>query len=197
MNNSNAVEARRLKRLGLREIRSSRSALSVVSASVLLVALLWMALELVLSATGYPALLMAPAELARRTASVATATVPTALVAAGAAMALAGLGLLAAACLPGTKARHIVDHARTAVVVDSEVLAAAASRTARTAARLAPEQVTSRVGRRRIDVTLNPASGRAVDVDAVRDAVERETAACGLRTPLAVRVATDNQVVGA
>ncbi len=198
MNNENAAKARQVNRLNLREIRSSRSALSVVSASALLVALLWMVLELLLSATGNPALLMAPAELAQRTASVATATIPGALVGAGLALALAGVGLLAAACLPGTKPRHILENARAAVVVDSEVLAAAASRSARTAARLAPEQVTSSVGRKSIEVTVRPTSGHAVDVDAIRDAVEGETAGYRLRKPLAVKVAASRQgVVGA
>ena len=181
---------RLVRKLNRRETRSSRAALSIVVATVLLAAVLWLAVELVLSATGNAAWLMSPVELASRTAAVATATIPGALIGAGAALCLLGIALLAAAFLPGTKPRHVIENARSAVVVDSEVLAAAVSRTARTAARLAPEQVTSRVGRKKVDVVLHPGAGRAVDRNDVQQAVEREVSGYGLRRPLTVVVTT-------
>ena len=64
-----AIEPQLIKRLNLREIRSSRAALSIVSASVLLVAIVWFGVELVLSVTGSSPLLISPADLASRTAS--------------------------------------------------------------------------------------------------------------------------------
>ncbi|POH75339.1 hypothetical protein CVS27_01690 [Arthrobacter glacialis] len=198
-----------MRRLGLRETHSSRAALSIVTAAVLVAVLVWLMVEMVLSATGNAALLMSPAELARRTATVATETIPGALVAAGTVLAVLGIALLAAAVVPGRKARHIMgnpggtSNPRSAVVVDSEVLAAAVSRIARTVAKIAPEQVSSSVGRKRIDVVLQPGSGLAADADSVKEAVEREVAGYGLRRPLAVTVSTPqtkaslHQAVGA
>lgn len=193
MRNKDASNPKLINRLNLRETRSSRAALSLTVAAVLLVAIVWLAVELVLSVTGNAALLLPPAELAERTAALPATTIPGALIAAGATMALVGLALLAAAVLPGTKARHVVANPRAAVVVDTEVLAAAASRAARTAARLAPEQITSSAGRKRLDVVVRPSPGRTVDTAAVRDAVEREVSSYGLRRPLAVGVSLDSR----
>ncbi|MFQ4149502.1 hypothetical protein AAGW05_12520 [Arthrobacter sp. LAPM80] len=198
MKSRQAIEPALIRRINLRETRSSRAALSITAAAVLLVTVLWLAVELVLSATGQAALLISPAELARSTASLATATVPGVLMGAGAVLVLMGIALLAASLLPGNKQRHIVDDPRAAIVVDSEVLAASASRTARTAAGLAPEQVSSTVGRKRIDVVVIPSAGRAVDADGIKAAVESEISGYGLRRPLAVGVSTSTRAaVGA
>ncbi|SEE84535.1 hypothetical protein SAMN04489740_2760 [Arthrobacter alpinus] len=198
MRDMQAVQPQLIKRLNLRETRSSRSFLSIASAIVVFVAVVWLGVEQVLSFKGDPALLVAPAELASRTASLATDTIPGALAAAGTVAALLGLALLVAAFLPGTKPRHIIENDRSAVVVDSEVLAAAVSRTARTAARLAPEQVASSVSRKRVDVRIRPGAGRSVDTNAIREAVEREMAGYGLRKPLAITFSTGSQgAVGA
>lgn len=188
MRNQDASNPKLVNRLNRRETRSSRAALSVTVAAVLLLAAVWLAVELTLSATGNAALLLPPAELAQRTVALPATTIPGALTAAGAAVALLGLALLAAAVLPGTKARHIVANPRSAVVVDAQVLASAAARAARTEARLAPEQVTCSVGPRRLDVVVSPVTGRAVDTAAVRAAVEDEVAGYGLRRALAVGV---------
>jgi hypothetical protein len=190
MRKMHATEPQLIKRLNLREIRSSRAALSIVSASVLLVAIVWLGVELVLSVTGNSPLLMAPTDLASRTASLGTATISWVLIGAGAVAALLGIALLAAAILPGTKPRHVLENSRSAVVVDSEVLASALSRAARTAARLAPEQVASRVSRKRVDVTVRPGAGRTVDANAIRDAVEQDMSGYRLRKPLAIALST-------
>lgn len=195
---NDAHEAKLIRKMTLRETRSGRAALSVVVAVVLLALVLWLAVEMVLSATGNHALLISPGELASGAAAVPTATIPGALAGIGAGLALLGVGLLAAAVLPGAKARHAVANPRAAVVVDSEVVAAAASKTARTHARLLPEQVSTSVGGSRLDVSIRPTSGRDVDVAAVREAVTRETAGYGLAKPLAVQVSASKQgVVGA
>lgn len=191
-------EAKLIRRLALRETRSGRAALCVVVAVVLLALALWLAVELVLSATGNPALLIPPGQLANGAAVVPTATIPGALAGVGAGLALLGAGLLAAALLPGAKARHAVANPRAAVVVDSEVVAAAASKAARLQARLLPEQVSTSVGRTRLDVSIRPTSGRDVDLAAVREAVARETSCYGLAKPLAIQVTASKQgVVGA
>lgn len=195
MSQEKAREARIINRLNVRETRSSRAVVSIVVAAVLLVMALWLAMELVLSVTQNAPLLMSPAELAQRLASLATQANPAALVAAGVAAALLGIFLLAMAVLPGTKARHVIANKRSAVVVDNAVLAAALSRTARTAAHLAPEQVATSVSRTRIDVSVHPSSGRAVDTEHIRETVAREVQLYGLRKPLTVGV-TSHAAVG-
>ena len=194
MRDEQAREARIINRLNVRETRSSRAVVSIVVAALLLVAALWLALELVLSTTLNAPVFMNPAELAQRLASLGTQALPGALVAVGVAAALLGIFLLAMAVLPGTKARQAIANNRSAVVVDNAVLAAALSRTARTAARLAPEQVTTSVSRKRIDVSVHPSSGRAVDTEHIRESVAREVTFYGLRKPLTVGVTTNTAV---
>ena len=192
---NNQQHNRAINRMNVRETRSGRAALSVTVAAVLLVVTLWLGVELVLAATGQPPLLIAPAKLAQGSLSLTADAAPGALIGAAALLALLGLTLLLAAVLPGSKPRHIVDNQRSAVVVDSEVLAAAVSRAARTAARLAPEQVTSRIGKKRVLVVLHPGSGKAVDLALVREAVEGEVASYSLRKTLALHVTTGTQTV--
>lgn len=194
MRDEQAREARIINRLNRRETRSSRAAVSIVVAAALLVVTLWLALELVLSATQNAPVLGSPAELAQGLASLATQLIPGALVAVGVAAVLLGIFLLAMAVLPGTKARHVIANKRSAVVVDNAVLAAALSRTACTAAHLAPEQVATSVSRKRIDVSVHPSSGRAVDTEHIRETVARELTAYGLGKPLAVGVTTSTAV---
>lgn len=194
MRDEQAREARIINRLNMRETRSGRAAVSIAVAAVLLVVTLWLALELVLSATQNAPVLINPAELAQRLASLATEVIPGVLVAAGVAAALLGIFLLAMAVLPGAKARHVIANSRSAVVIDNAVLAAALSRTARTAAHLAPEQVVTSVSRKRIDVSVHPSSGRAVDTEHMRETVARELKAYGLRKPLAVGVTSSTAV---
>ncbi|PYI69707.1 hypothetical protein CVV68_00950 [Arthrobacter livingstonensis] len=177
-----------MRRTGRRETHSPRSALSIVTAVVLLAAVLWLALELVLSATGNAALLIAPAELMQRTASLGTATVPAALTAAGIVIAVAGVAYVLTAILPGTKPRHVIENPRSAVVVEREVLASALARTARTMARLAPEQVTASVGHRDVQVRVHPTSGKPVDQQAIQEAVDREVSGYSLARALKVTV---------
>lgn len=182
-----------IRRMGRRETHSSRAVLSIVTAAVLLAAVLWLALELVLSVMGHGALLISPVELMERTASLGTATLPSALVAVGVVLAAIGVAYVLAAILPGTKPRHLIENSRSAVVVDREVLASAIARTARTTSRLAPEQVTASVGHRNVEVRVHPSSGVAVGEAAIREAVDREIANYSLARKLKVNVAVASQ----
>lgn len=173
-----------IRRMGRRETHSSRAALAVVSGAVLLAVVLWLILEGVLSMTGNGPLLLAPAQLMHALAVMGTATVPATLLMAGLVIGLLGLLLVAAAVLPGGKPRHILAHPRSAVVVERDVLASAIARTARTAARLAPAQVTATVGSRTAQLKLHPSSGMPVDLDTVREAVDKELSGYSLARPL-------------
>lgn len=183
-------QTRQINRLVRRETHSSRAALSIVTAALLLVAALWLVLELVLSVTGNTALLMSPKDLVMAVASLADNVLPAVLIGAGVAAVLLGIVLIGAAVLPGHKSRHVVANTRYAVVVDSEVLAAAISRTARTSARLAPEQVTSSVGRGRVQVMVRASVGRKIEAETIQEAVEREVSGYGLRRQLAVKISS-------
>jgi len=178
-----------IRRMGRRETHSSRSAPSTVTALLLFAAVLWLLLETALSFTGNPPLLLAPAELIQHAAVLGTATLPEALLAAGAASALLGILALGAAIMPGHKPRHVIENPRSAVVVERGVLASAIARTARTTSRLAPEQVTASVGHKGVEVRIHPTSGMAVDPVAVREAVESDVAGYSLARHLKVNVA--------
>jgi hypothetical protein len=70
---------------------------------------------------------------------------------------------------------------RSAIVVDDDVLAAAIDRAARQAGALLPDQVSTRIGRRRVQVRIRPIPGGGVDEPAVRAAVEQVLAASALQ----------------
>ena len=171
----------RTSRLARRETRSSRTVASVVTAVVLILILVWLGTEAVLASSGQRPLLAAPARMAEWLVHLPAATLPWGLVAAGAGLALLGLLLVVLAVSPGTRPRRIMASDRAALVVDDDVLAAAIDRAARKAGALLPEQVSSRIRRRRIEVRIRPIPGGGVDEPAVRAAVEQVLASSALQ----------------
>ena len=167
--------------LARRETRSSRRVASIVTAAVLILVLVWLGTEAVLSSSGQRPLLAAPARVAEWLVNLPVATLPWGLVAAGVGLALLGLLLVVLALSPGTRPRRVMASDRNAIVVDDDVIAATVSRAARQAASLLPKQVSSRLGRRRVEVRIRPIPGGAVDEPAVRAAVEQALAAFALQ----------------
>ncbi|GGC78678.1 hypothetical protein GCM10011512_01600 [Tersicoccus solisilvae] len=182
------TEDRRTRRLLRRETHSSRSVPSVLTAVVVLILLLWLFLETALSVTGAPPILLSPVTAAQWLADLPRHAPGAVLAAAGLALALVGLLLLALALLPGNRPRYVVTDERSAIIVDYEVVASAASRVARTAAAVSTDQVHTWASRRRIEVQVHPTSGLPVDEEAVRRAVERELASYELDPMPAVTV---------
>lgn len=176
------------RRILRRETHSSRATVSAVTAILLAVLFLWLALETVLGLLGEPALLAAPGQLWRWLTGLPQATIPAGLAAAGAGVALLGLALLLTALAGGRRSRRALESDRTAVVVDDEVIAAAVSRRARLAAGLTPGQVTSTVSSRSVTVQVRPTSGVPADRDAIHAAVDGELAAYRLDRRLAPSV---------
>ncbi|WP_449374510.1 hypothetical protein [Arthrobacter psychrolactophilus] len=194
MRTMEATAPQLLKRLNLREVRSSRAAVSIVVATVMLLVIVWLGLEQALSLTGNEPMVLVPAELLEDSASLGTAILPWVLIAAGVALVLLGIALLATAGLYLAPRPDMFWRTRVPpswLIV--RCLAAAVSRTARTVARLAPEQVASRVGRTRIEVDIRPDAGRTVDANAIREAVERDVSGYGLRKPPAITLSTGLQ----
>jgi len=186
-------QARTNKRIIRRETHSSRARLSVVVALLALCVFAWLATESVLSLLGQNALLVSPGRLAAQVVGLPQAVLPGALAAAGVAAALLGLLILLTALKGGRRSRRSMGSERIALVVDDSAIAAAVSRKVRLAANLAPEQVTTTVGKRSLSVLVRPTSGVAVDRDALTAAVGNEVSSYGLTRTLRtdVRVSTE------
>ncbi|OMH34159.1 DUF6286 domain-containing protein [Tersicoccus sp. Bi-70] len=183
------TEDRRTRRLLRRETHSSRSVPSVVTAVIVLLALLWLFLETALSVSGAPPLLLSPLTAAAWLADLPRQAPGAVLAVVGLLVALVGLLLLALAILPGNRPRYVVTDERNAIIVDYEVVASAASRVARTAAGVSTDQVHSWASRRAIEVQVHPTSGLPVNEEAVRVAVVRELDSYGLDPMPTVSVA--------
>ena len=182
---SEALNTRRLLR---RETHSSRAVASVTAAVVGLLGLAWLGTEAVLSLLNQPPLVANPPAMLQWVADLPQSTLPWGLAAAGVGLALIGLVILLVALTPGTKALHVVEQDRAAVVIDSEVIAAAVSRRTRQEAGLDPDQVSTRVDRRRITVDVRPTSGSPLDEATIQGAVEEELSGYGIRPDPRVRI---------
>lgn len=168
---------RSTKRVIRRETHSSRAGLAVVVAVLVMLTLLWLAVESVLSLLGQNALLISPGQLAAKVAALPEAVIPAALIASGVVVALIGLLIFVAAITGGRRARRAMGSDRVALVVDDDTIAAAISRKVRLTSNLAPEQVTTSIGRSSLSVRIRPTSGVAIDRDAVLAATKEEVAA--------------------
>jgi len=145
-------------RLMRRETHSPRAVVAIGLASTVIAGCLYCGTELVLELLDRPALLAAPTDVVRYVSQI-NRIAPAILLTAGVLLALAGIVLVLVAVLPGRRARHGSVSARTAVVVDDDVIAASLERAVATAARVAPGNVAVTVSRRNASVLLTPESG--------------------------------------
>lgn len=175
------------RRVLRRETHRPRTAPAVVVA-VLLALLLLAALAAGVWAIADPTVRDAEAE---RAAGLDAATVATA---AGVVLVVLAVPLLAAALLPGRRARRGRASGRLAVLIDDGALAdAVADHIARRSA-IGRDQVAVVVARRTVIVRVTPTSGVDFDADEIREAAS--TALDELGFPAAVRVrATERGVV--
>ncbi|WP_285248410.1 hypothetical protein [Pseudarthrobacter sp. efr-133-R2A-89] len=181
-------QGRMQKRMLRRETHSSRTGLSVASAVLLLAGFLWLGTECVLALLGRGPLVASPDAMATAVRDLPQAVQPAVMTAAGAAAAVLGAALLVAAVKGGRRGRRAMHSERLALVVDDEAIAAAVSRQVRLAANLAPEQVSTTVGRRRAHVSVRPTSGQPLDREVLTEAAAREVASCRLARNLAADV---------
>ncbi|WP_026543070.1 hypothetical protein [Paenarthrobacter nicotinovorans] len=187
---------RTVRRMIRRETHSSRAVPSVISACILLVLFLWLAVEAVLWILKDQPLLASPAQMFQWLIGLPSTTLPAGMAAAGAGLGILGLVLLGAGLGRGRKPRRALESQRAAVVVDDDVIAAAVSSTTRLAAGLAPGQVTTTVGGRSVRVQARPTSGVPLDLGAVATVVDDELAAFALdrRVTSSVRVMNQGAV---
>ncbi len=165
-----------MRKVVYRETHSSRAAVSVVAAALVMGLAGYGLLESAVHAIGQPAWLIEPQLAAERIVALPAGVPPLLLGAGGAVIAMAGLFFLLNAVLPGRRARHVLNggDSPTAVVVDDEVIASALARSARLAANVTPEQVMVVVSQRQVIVNVRPTSGVPVTEQAVLAAVEEE-----------------------
>ncbi|MFP5313698.1 MAG: hypothetical protein ACLGH7_15055 [Actinomycetes bacterium] len=167
-----------MRRILYRETHSSRAAVSIAAAILVLVLAAYGVLESGVHAVGQPAWLIEPQVAAQRIVDLPAGMPPLLLVAVGAVLCMLGLIFLLNGILPGKRARHLLGggpegHVRP-VVVDDEVIASSLARRARLAANVTPEQVMVVVSRRQVLVNVRPTSGIPVDHDRVLAAVRDE-----------------------
>lgn len=168
------------RRILRRETHSSRSGAAIVVLVALIILAAYVGLEAVYAALGLHALLFSPLD-ALDSALTAATVQGGLLIAVGIVTAIVGLVLIIVGLTPGRRGRHTIDDSRVAVVVDDQVIAAALSRSARTAAGLAPGQVSTWVSRRSARLTITPASGVRADEEAVLAAARSEVSAGAYR----------------
>ncbi|PPI06363.1 hypothetical protein [Rathayibacter sp. AY1B8] len=178
-----------------RETHKSRSAAQIVVLVLIALVAAYVGTEAVLAILGAAPLLAAPSALLGAIVGVASLANP-ALIGVAVGAGVLALVLLVLALAPGARARHTVDDDRLAVVVDDGVIASSLARAARTAAHSRREDTRASLGRRTALVEVTPASGIAVDRDAVQSAVDEELVRIGAKpAPLStVRVSTSGRI---
>jgi hypothetical protein len=183
-------------RIVRRETHSPRTVTTVVLASVIALASVYLGIELVLRMLGQPALLVTPEDALGWLAALPTLQPLWAISLGGALLALIGLLLMLHAVLSGRLARHQMLHEGRAVIVDNGVLASSIARRVETVARLPQGQAEVSVSHRRALVQVTPTSGIPVDDAAIRTAVAEEIASSDLKPPLrhTVRVNTTGAI---
>lgn len=165
-----------MRKVVYRETHSSRAAVAVVVAVLVMGLAGYGLLESAVHAIGQPAWLIEPQVAAERIVALPAGIPPLLLGASGAVIAMVGLFFLLNAVLPGRRARHVLNGggSSTAVVVDDEVIASALARSARLAANVTPDQVTVVVSQRLVIVNVRPTSGVPASETAVLAAVQDE-----------------------
>lgn len=170
-----------------RETHSPRSVPAIALAVVLILVLALLGVESVLAAIGQSPLLIAPATLLSSVLQ-ATAAPAAILVACGALGAILGVALMTVSLTPGRRGRRAAHTDRTAALADDRVIAQAIAQSAAEAADVPANQVHVSVGSRSIGVDITPTSGRLLDEQAIRDAVDQELAGYDYRPALRPRV---------
>lgn len=180
-----------LRRVVRRETHSPRTVATFVAVILLILALVYIGLEIVLSLAAQPALLLGPAAAGGWLIGLPTAQ-PAGLVIAGSAvLALLGVIFVWLAVTPGRLSKHTLDAGDRAVVVDNGVIASALAQHLSEETGLARENITVGVGHRSVDVTVRPGAGIPLDKSMVQSAAELELETYRLTRSVRTRVRID------
>ncbi|RFA07150.1 hypothetical protein B7R21_16575 [Subtercola boreus] len=175
------------RRVVRRESRSPRSGAAISIAVILVLALAYLGVESVLAAIGQRPLLITPQDLVSSVLAAASSPVPL-LVAIGAVVAVIGVVLIVVSFAPGRRGRRGSIGDRTAAVVDDRVIAQSLARTVSYAGDVDPDNISVSVGARTVRVDVTPTSGRAVNRQAIQDAVTQSVGSYDYRPALRSRV---------
>ena len=191
-----------MRRVLYRETHSSRAAVAISAAVLVMVLAAYGVLEAGVHAVGQPAWLIEPQVAAQRIVDLPAGMPPLLLAVVGAVLGMAGLVFLLNGILPGRRARHrlggLQGEGLPAVVVDDEVIASSLARRARLAANVTPDQVMVVVSQRQVLVNVRPTSGVPVNPDRILAAVRDEADQMRLDPDPEVRVnVTSSGVIGA
>lgn len=176
-----------LRRVIRRETHSPRTVAMFVAVVLLILALAYVALEIVLSLAAQPALLVGPVAAAGWL--VGLPTQPAGLVIAGSVvLALIGLVFVILAITPGRLSKHTLDAGDRAVVVDNGVIASALAQHLSEETGIARDAITVGVGHRSIDVTVRPGAGVPLEQSEVLALAESELQTYRLTRSIRTRV---------
>ncbi|MGH3691222.1 MAG: DUF6286 domain-containing protein [Microbacterium sp.] len=177
-----------LRRVVRRESHSPRTVAMFVAVILLILALVYVGIEIVLSLLAQPALLLGPADAAAWLIGLPSATPPGLVVTGGAVVALIGLIFVILAIAPGRLPKHQMTWNDRAVLVDNGVLAASLAQHLSAETGLARNQITVGVAHRSVDVTVRPSAGEPIEESRVRSVAEAELATYRLVPPVKTRV---------
>jgi Family of unknown function (DUF6286) len=177
-----------MRRILVREMRSSRAVPAIVAAVLVSVLCGYALLETAVRAIGQPPWIVDPETAAEQITALPSGVPPLLLGALGAVVGMVGLFFFLAAVLPGRRARHLLQDRRAAVVVDDEVIASALARRARLAANVTQEQVMVTVSKSHVVVNVRPTSGVPLSAETVLAAVQDELGEMAPAPVLDVRV---------
>lgn len=176
------------RRIVRRETHSPRTVAMIVAVVLLIVALVYIGIEIVLSLLAQPALLLGPAAAATWIVGLPTQQ-PGALVATGGvALAVLGIVFVYLALAPGRLSKHEMQLDGRAVVVDNGVIASAVAQRISEESGLSRDDITVGVSHRSVDVTVRPGLGVPLEVAPVEEVASAEIASYQLTPSVKTRV---------
>ena len=175
-------------RIVRRETHSPRTVAMIIAVVILILALVYVGVEIVLDLLSQPALLAGPEAALAWIVGLPTAQPAGAVVAGGLALAVVGLVFVFLAVAPGRLPKHEMTWPDRAVVVDNGVIAAALAQRISDETGISRDHISVGVSHRRVDATVTPGPGGSLDAAGVHELVDAEIAAYQLAPPVATRV---------
>lgn len=177
-----------LERVVRRESHSSRAIAAAIVLVLAIVALAWVATEIILRSLELPALLAPPGAMATWLAELPENGQAVAIVAGSVVVGLVGIACVFLALAPGRLAKQRVQNEGPAILVDNGALASAIAQGVANDLSFDRREVSVGVGHRVVDVTIRPSFGVEVDRAAVSESAARELSRIGLEREPRVRV---------
>lgn len=174
-----------LARVARRETHSPRTVAMAVAVVLVILALIYVGLEIVLDLLSQPALLIAPADALAQLADVPGLQPSGTVIGIGLIVAVVGLVFLVLSLTPGRLSKHRMDIGDRAVIVDNGVLAASLAQRISDEAGIPRDHITVGVAHRVVDVVITPDAGLPIDASRVRVIADEEMA--GYRLTPAVK----------